>query len=64
MCNIYMQVNTLISSDRSVSPGDWAMAVREGMQHTGGIMKPLTDFASFSLICVIGCKGAVQCNLY
>jgi hypothetical protein len=58
----YMQVKTLNSSDRSVSPGDWAIAVREEIRHTGIIMKPLTDFASFSLICVIGCR--LQCNLH
>ena len=58
----YMQVNTLISSDRSIHPGDWAMAMREEILQPGGIMKPLTDFASFSLICVIGCR--VQCSLH
>ena len=60
----YMQVNILISSDRSVNPGDWAMAVREEIRPTGGIMKPLTDLASFSLNCVIGCRVQPECGLY
>jgi hypothetical protein len=59
----YMQVNTLNSSGRSVSPGDWATAVQAGIRQTDGIMKPLTDLASFSLTClVIGCR--VPWNLY
>jgi hypothetical protein len=58
----YMQVNTLNSSGRSVSPGDWAMAVQAEIRQTGGTMKPLTDPASFSLTSlVIGCR--VQWNL-
>jgi len=45
-------VNTLNSSDRSVSPGDWAMAVQGEIQKTGGNMTPLTNLASFSLTCL------------
>jgi hypothetical protein len=59
----FMQANTLNSSDRSVSPGDWAMAVQAKIRQTGGILKPPTDPASFSLTCLItGCR--VQWNLY
>jgi len=59
----YMLVNTLNSSDHSVSPGDWAMAVQAEIRQTGGIMKPLTDPASFALTCLVtGCR--VQWNLY
>jgi hypothetical protein len=59
----YMQVNTLNSSGRPVSPSEWAMAVQAGIRQTGGIMKPLTDPASFPLTCLaIGCM--VPWNLY
>ena len=59
----YMQVNTLNNSDRSVSPGDWAIVVQAQIRQTGGIMKPLTDPASFSLTCLVsGCM--VKWNLY
>ena len=59
----YMPVNTLNSSDRSVSPGDWAMAVQAEIRQTGGNMTPLTDLASFSLTCLVtGCR--VQWNIY
>lgn len=46
-------VNTLNSSGRSVSPGDWAMAVQAEIRQTGGTMKPLTDPASFSLTSLV-----------
>jgi hypothetical protein len=59
----YMQVNTLNSSGRSVSPDDWAVAVQAEIRQTGEIMKHLTDPASFSLTClIVGCR--VQWNLY
>ncbi|KAF8497138.1 hypothetical protein F5888DRAFT_328741 [Russula emetica] len=46
-------VKTLNSCGRSVSPGDWAIAVQGGIRQTGGIKKPLTDLASFSLTCLV-----------
>jgi hypothetical protein len=53
----HMQVNTLNCSGRSVSPGDWAIALQTEIRQTGGIMKHLTDPASFSLTSlVIGCR--------
>ena len=52
----YMQVNTLTDSDRSVSPSDWASTMREEIRQSGGIMNSLTDLASFSFTCVIGCR--------
>ena len=59
----YMQVNTLNSSGRSVSPGDWAVAVQAEIRQTGEIMKYPTDPARFSLISlIVGCR--VQWNLY
>jgi hypothetical protein len=59
----HMQVNTLNSSDRSVSPGDWAMTVQAEIRQAGGNMTPITDLASFSLTClVIACR--VPWNLY
>jgi len=58
-----MKVNTLNSTDRSVSPGDWAMVVHEEIRQSGGSMTPLTDLASFSLTCLVdGCVA--QRNLY
>ncbi|KAF8497140.1 hypothetical protein F5888DRAFT_1889780 [Russula emetica] len=42
----------LNSSDRSVSPDDWAIAVQGEIRQTGGNMTPLTDLASFSLTCL------------